>query len=142
MKEFNKNIDTPFKRICSTATLIIGVFMLTTLLNGQTVAPVKLTEVDENIPTYKANPPDPNPMFFFGQGSQGAEGRIYPYPAYNSLTNQKSDKIYHMVYLENEFVKIGILPEIGGRLVSALDKTNNYNYIYTHKVIKPALIGL
>jgi hypothetical protein len=39
-------------------------------------------------------------------------------------------------------VKISILPEIGGRLFSALDKTNNYDFIYKHNVIKPALIGL
>jgi tetratricopeptide (TPR) repeat protein len=47
-----------------------------------------------------------------------------------------------MVYLENEFVKLGILPELGGRLFSAVDKTNNYDFIYRQHVIKPALIGL
>jgi tetratricopeptide (TPR) repeat protein len=130
------------KTLRSFGILMAGVSIIATSINAQQISTVKLTEIDENIPTYLANPPDPNPMFFFGQGSQGAEGRIYPYPAYNSLSNKKSDKIYHMVYLENEYVKIGILPEIGGRLFSALDKTNNYNYIYTHKVIKPALIGL
>ncbi len=138
----DKNVNSLVKLLRSVSLLIIGAFILTSSLYAQTVASVKVTEVDENIPTYRANPPDPNPMFFFGQGSQGAEGRIYPYPAYNSLTNQKSDKIYRMVYLENEYIKIGILPEIGGRLFSALDKTNGYNYIYTHKVVKPALIGL
>jgi tetratricopeptide (TPR) repeat protein len=135
-------ICKPEKRFRSVVIPGIAVFMLITSMNAQQISTVKLTEVDESIPTYLANPPDPNPMFFFGQGSQGAEGRIYPYPAYNNLTNKKSDKIYHLVYLENEYVKIGILPEIGGRLFSAVDKTNNYNYIYTHKVVKPALIGL
>jgi tetratricopeptide (TPR) repeat protein len=130
------------KHLLSFFLLIVAHLMMVTSINAQQISSVKLTEVDENIPTYLANPPDPNPMFFFGQGSQGAEGRIYPYPAYNSLTNKKSDKIYHMVYLENEYVKIGILPEIGGRLFSAVDKTNNYNFIYTQKVVKPALIGL
>ncbi len=103
---------------------------------------VKIYESDEVIPTYTAGPPDPNPMFFFGKQSQGAEGRIYPYPLYDNLTNIKSNKTYHVVYLENEFVKISILPEIGGRLFSALDKTNNYDFIYKHNEIKPALIGL
>jgi tetratricopeptide (TPR) repeat protein len=105
-------------------------------------ARVTISEVNEVIPTYLAGPPDPNPMFFFGQGSQGAEGRIYPYPLYDNLTNIKSDKTYHVVYLENEFVKIGIMPEIGGRLFSAVDKTNNYDFVYHQHVIKPALIGL
>jgi len=111
-------------------------------INNRSFSQVTIKEVNENIPTYMAGPPDPNPMFFFGQGSQGAEGRIYPYALYDNLTNKKSDKIYKMVYLENEYVKIGILPEIGGRLFSAVDKTNNYSFIYTQHVIKPALIGL
>ncbi len=33
------------------------------------------------LPTYLAGDPDPSPMFFFGRASQGAEGRIYPYPS-------------------------------------------------------------
>ena len=103
---------------------------------------VTIREADEVIPTYLAGPPDPNPMFYFGKASQGAEGRIYPYALYDNLTNKKSDKTYHLVYLENEYVKISILPEIGGRLFSAIDKTNNYDFVYQQHVIKPALIGL
>jgi hypothetical protein len=105
-------------------------------------APVKLWEQDEVIPTYLSGPPDPNPMFYFGRQSQGAEGRIYPYPLYDNLTNEKGEQRYHVVYLENEYVKIGILPEIGGRLFSAVDKTDNYDFVYRQHVIKPALIGL
>jgi tetratricopeptide (TPR) repeat protein len=105
-------------------------------------AAVKVYERDEVIPTYLSGPPEPNPMFYFGRESQGAEGRIYPYPLYDNLTNQRGEKSYHLVYLENEFVKIAIAPEIGGRLLSALDKTDNYDFIYRQHVIKPALIGL
>ena len=123
------------------AYLVSGIILsLHSNVIGQSL--VTISETNEVIPTYLAGPPDPNPMFYFGQQSQGAEGRIYPYPLYDNLTNQKSDKTYHIVYLENEFVKIGIMPEIGGRLFSAVDKTNNYDFIYHHKVIKPALIGL
>jgi hypothetical protein len=32
-------------------------------------------------------------MFYFGRESQGAEGRIYPYPLYDNLTNQRGKKI-------------------------------------------------
>ncbi len=104
--------------------------------------PVALREVDEVIPTYLSGPPDADPMFYFGRQSQGAEGRIYPYPLYNNLTNRKADQTYRLVYLENEYVKVGIAPEIGGRLFSAVDQTNNYDFVYHQHVIKPALIGL
>ncbi len=105
-------------------------------------AAVKVSEQDILIPTYLAGEPEPNPMFYFGQASQGAQGRIYPYPLYDTLTNIKSNRTYRLVYLENEFVRIGVLPEIGGRLFEAVDKSNGYNFIYRQHVIKPALIGL
>ena len=94
------------------------------------------------IPTYLLGEPDPNPQFYFGGNSQGAQHRIYPYPAYDNLTTEKKDKTYTMVYLENEYVKIGILPEIGGKIFEAIDKTNGYDFIYNQHVIKPALISL
>jgi tetratricopeptide (TPR) repeat protein len=81
-------------------------------------------------------------MFYFGRASQGAEGRIYPYPLYDDLTDRKEDRHYRIVYLENEYLKVGILPEIGGRVFSAVDKTNGYDFFYRQHVIKPALIGL
>ena len=103
---------------------------------------VRVYEQDTVIPTYLAGAPEQSPMFFFGRQSQGAEGRIYPYPLYDTLTGKKVDKTYKLVYLENEYVRIGILPEIGGRIFEAVDKTNNYDFFYRQHVIKPALIGL
>jgi tetratricopeptide (TPR) repeat protein len=103
---------------------------------------VKVWEEKVTIPTYLIGSPDPNPQFYFGGESQGAQHRIYPYPAYDNLTTEKKDKTYTMVYLENEYVKIGILPEIGGKVFEALDKTNGYDFIYHQHVIKPALISL
>ena len=103
---------------------------------------VRVWEEKVTIPTYLIGEPDPNPQFYFGGNSQGAQHRIYPYPAYDNLTTEKKDKTYTMVYLENEYVKIGILPEIGGKIFTAVDKTNGYDFIYNQHVIKPALISL
>jgi tetratricopeptide (TPR) repeat protein len=103
---------------------------------------VKVSEQTIVIPTYLTGEPEPNPMFYFGRNSQGAEGRVCPYPLYDSLTDIKSNKTYKIIYLENEFVRIGVLPEIGGRLFEAVDKSNGYNWVYRQHVIKAALIGL
>jgi len=121
-----------------------GVFAVAIPLQPRTACAdsVKLSETDEVIPTYKSGPPEPNPMFYFGRDSQGAEGRIYPYPLYDNLTNIRSEQSYHLVYLENKYIKVGIAPEIGGKLFSAVDKTDNYDFVYHQHVIKPALIGL
>jgi tetratricopeptide (TPR) repeat protein len=105
-------------------------------------APVKVWEEQVVIPTYLIGPPEPNPQFYSGGNSQGAQHRIYPYPAYDNLTTEKVDKSYKMVYLENEYVKVGLLPESGGKIFEAIDKTNGYNFFYRQHVIKPALISL
>ncbi len=73
---------------------------------------------------------------------RGPKGDVYPYPLYDTLTNKKVDKTYKMVYLENQYIRIGVLPEIGGRIFEGVDKTNNYDFFYRQHVIKPALIGL
>ncbi len=109
---------------------------------GAQDVPVKMWEEQLMLPTYLAGDPEPNPMFFFGRQSQGAQGPVYPYPMYDTLTGRKVDKSYSIVYLENEYLRIGVMPEIGGRLFEGLDKTNNYHFVYRQHVIKPALIGL
>ncbi|NWG12832.1 MAG: DUF5107 domain-containing protein [Acidobacteria bacterium] len=124
--------------------LCLGLLLLAecALPADEATSAVRAWEEKISIPTYLAGEPEPNPIFYFGRASQGAEGRVYPYPLYDILTGRKVDKAYGMVYLENEYVRIGVLPEIGGRLFEGLDKTNNYDFIYRQHVIKPALIGL
>src|ERR1035441_9029702 len=126
-----------------TACLAASIWLSSgSLLSAPGSPAVKIWEDKITIPTYLAGAPEPNPMFFFGRNSQGAEGPVYPYPVYDTLTGKKVDKTYTVVYLENEYLRIGVLPEIGGRIFEGLDKTNNYNFIYRQHVIKPALIGL
>jgi tetratricopeptide (TPR) repeat protein len=103
---------------------------------------ITVSEEQVVIPTYVVGDPDPNPQFYFGDNSQGAQHRIYPYPMYDNLTTEKADTKYKMVYLENQYIKIGILPDLGGKIFEAIDKTNGYNFFYRQHVIKPALISL
>ncbi|MEX0987057.1 MAG: DUF5107 domain-containing protein [Bacteroidales bacterium] len=94
------------------------------------------------IPTYEVDEPDRIPRFYEGRAYQGAQGRVYPYPIYESLSDKRIVREYDMVFLENEFIKVELLPEIGGRLFGALDKTNNHDFLYKQHVIKPGLIGM
>jgi tetratricopeptide (TPR) repeat protein len=94
------------------------------------------------IPTYKIGTPDKNPMFLEKRVYQGSSGVVYPHPVIDGIFDEKEDKAYTAVYLENRYLKIMILPELGGRLQMALDKTNGYHFIYYNRVIKPALVGL
>ena len=81
-------------------------------------------------------------MFFESRNIQGSKGNIYPHPYIDRLSGEKIDREYEAVILENEYIQMMMLPEIGGRIFAGLDKTNGYDFFYRHKVIKPALIGL
>ncbi|MEG2584589.1 MAG: DUF5107 domain-containing protein, partial [Oscillospiraceae bacterium] len=73
---------------------------------------------------------------------QGSSGKVYPHPVNEAISDEKIDKVYKAIFLENDYLQIMILPEIGGRIQRALDKTNNYDFVYYNHVIKPALVGL
>jgi len=94
------------------------------------------------IPTYPEQPPDKNPMFFEKRVYQGSSGKVYPNPITDRVSSQKSEKTYRAVFLENEYVHLMMLPEIGGRIHIGQDKTNGYDFFYRQNVIKPALVGL
>jgi tetratricopeptide (TPR) repeat protein len=121
---------------------VLGVGMVVGVGDGVRAGGVVVREERVVLPTYVAGEPERSPMFFFGRASQGAEGRVYPYPLYDTLTRRREERAYRMVWLENEHVRLGILPEIGGRLFEGVDKSNGYDFIYRQHVIKPALIGL
>ncbi len=94
------------------------------------------------IPTYMPLPADKNPMFLEKRVYQGSSGKVYPLPFTDRISTEKTDREYQAVHIENEFVRLMILPELGGRIHIGLDKTNGYNFFYRHDVIKPALVGL
>ena len=94
------------------------------------------------IPTYEPAPPDPQPMFLEKRVYQGSSGRVYPLPFIGRIATEKHDRSWQAAHIENEYVRVMALPEIGGRLHVGLDKTNGYDFFYRQNVIKPALVGL
>ncbi|MCL5742972.1 MAG: DUF5107 domain-containing protein [Acidobacteria bacterium] len=82
------------------------------------------------------------PRFYEGRTYQGAKATFYPYPVQDVLTDVKSNVTYRALFLENQYLQICVLPELGGRIFSALDKANGYDFFYRQHVIKPALIGM
>ncbi len=94
------------------------------------------------IPTYGVGQPQKNPLFLEKRVYQGSSGAVYPYPVIERIEETKTGKEYTAIFLENRYLLIMLLPELGGRVQMALDKTNNYHFIYYNRVIKPALVGL
>ncbi len=94
------------------------------------------------IPTYLPAAPDKNPMFLEKRVYQGSSGKVYPLPFTDRIAEKPVDRKWKTVWIENEFIRAMVLPEIGGRIHVLQDKTNGYDVIYNQPVIKPALVGL
>ena len=98
-----------------------------------------------DIPTYGLGAPEKNPLFFEKRVYQGCCGKVYPVPFIDKAYQDDPPRAvtYQAARLENEFVKLVMLPEIGGRIFLGQDKSNaDYDFFYRQDVIKPALVGL
>ncbi len=94
------------------------------------------------LPTYGIGEPEKNPMFLEKRVYQGSSGVVYPHPVIEKILDDKEDKEWDAVYLENQYLKIMLLPQLGGRIQMAYDKTKKRHFVYYNHVIKPALVGL
>jgi len=105
----------------------------------------KITAIRENIsiPTYGLGEPEKNPLFFEKRVYQGSCGKVYPVPFIDKVFDEATAQTYDSARLENDYVRLVMLPEIGGRIFLGQDKVNNdYDFFYRQDEIKPALVGL
>ncbi|QHW31455.1 DUF5107 domain-containing protein [Paenibacillus rhizovicinus] len=89
------------------------------------------------IPTYAVGAPSLNPII-----GEYRQEKPYPYKMQDEIAETKVDKTYEALVAENEYLKLTVLPELGGRLYSAFDKRNGRELFHRNNVIKPQLIGL
>jgi hypothetical protein len=94
------------------------------------------------IPTYPVGEPEKLPVFLEKRIYQGSSGAVYPNPVIEKIYDRKEDREYTGLFLENQYLKILILPELGGRVQMAYDKIRERHFVYYNEVIKPALVGL
>ena len=104
--------------------------------------PVKAWQQEINIFTYLPEAPDPNPMFFEKRVYQGSSGRVYPLPCIDRIATEGRYRSWKALHIENQYLRLMVLPEIGGRIHVGLDMMNGYDFFYRQNVIKPALVGL
>ncbi len=130
-----------FKHIRNTQFVYPFIFF-TLIMGGSLFAQVKMSEESWILPTYKVEPAEKAPIFYTGGNYQGARQVIYPYALNDVISNQKVDHPWKALMLENEYIKLCITPDIGGKIYYATDKTNDYNFIYKNDVVKPSNIGM
>jgi predicted Zn-dependent protease len=100
-------------------------------------APVKVWQGTLTLPTYEEGAPDPNPPFDTYQ----TRSFSYPYTLRTTLTGSKSSHSWRAVFLENEYLKCTVLPDIGGHLYTCVDKISGQPMFYANPSIKKAQIG-
>ena len=100
-------------------------------------AQVRVWQGSLTLPTYEEGKPDPNPPF----DSYSTTQFSYPYTLRKNLTGQKQEHAWRAVFLENEYLKCTVLPDIGGHLYTCIDKVSGQPMFYANPSIKKAQIG-
>ncbi|MFW0767535.1 DUF5107 domain-containing protein [Trabulsiella odontotermitis] len=103
---------------------------------------VKVWQETLSLPTWTTGAEDTNPMFLEKRVYQGSSGAVYPYGVIDTLTGQREMRDYQAVWMENDFIRVLLLPELGGRIHRAFDKVKQRDFVYYNEVVKPALVGL
>ena len=103
---------------------------------------VRVSREPVSLPTYEPAAPERHPMFLEKRVYQGSSGRVYPLPFTDRIAEKRVMHAWDAVTLENDFIRVVILPELGGRIHVGQDRTNGYDFFYRQEVIKPALVGL
>ncbi len=103
---------------------------------------VEIAVEEWTIPTYPIPEAEEMPMFAQTSNHQGTTGNPYPNRVVSKADGKnKSDKKWTVVRLENEYIRLAVIPALGGRIFEAYDKVTGYDFLYRQHVIKPALIG-
>ena len=100
-------------------------------------AQVRVWEGVLNLPAYEEGTPDPNPPF-----DEFASGRFnYPYTMRKEVTDRRAEHQWRAIYLENEYLKCSVLPDLGGHIYTCIDKISGQPMFYANPSIKKARIG-
>ena len=99
----------------------------TSLLQPLFAQQATVTETVETVKTYPFSDPDPvaDPSDLF-----------YPYFRFDGFSAKGTDRQWKVVSLENDYIKLTLFPEIGGKIWGAVDKTTGKEFIYNNHVVK------
>lgn len=116
---------------------VVMAWALAQLAVSPDAATVRVWAGSMQIPTYAEGPANPNPpfdLFSFGRFN-------YPYPLRDALTDRRDIVSWRTLNLENEYLRLTVLPDLGGHVYSCLDKRTGREMFYANAAIKKALIG-
>ena len=121
--------------------LIFSIFVSHSCKSSSSAASARIEERQEVIKTYPFSDPDPVPILArFSQWGQGA--RLYPYFFFDKFNTAGADKSWTVVRMENPYLSVALLPQVGGKVWGATEKSSNRDFLYTNHVLKFRQIAL
>ena len=105
--------------------IVVFIFLLTVLTAAQN-NPATINEYKKVFTTYPFSDPNPLPVM----------GNIYPYFRFDGYTNKPFQQEWKVVEMENDYIKLMILPEIGGKIWAAVEKSTGKSFVYFNHVVK------
>src|SRR5690349_24098846 len=104
--------------------ILLQFFLCFNICQAQQKATIK--EYNKIFTTYPFSDPDPVPEM----------SKIYPYYRFDGYTDKPIQKQWKVVELENDFIKVMILPEVGWKIWTAIEKSTGKRFIYYNQVVK------
>ena len=106
-------------------------FLLLTILIVSTTQAQSVTikEDIQSLDTYGFSKPNPVPIL-------AENPKIFPYFKFEEYEHTSKKKDWKVVTLENEYIKVMVLPEIGGKVWGAIEKSTGEEFLYKNEVIK------
>ncbi len=87
------------------------------------------------IQTYPFSEPNPIPIL-------ARDARLYPYHRFEGYAHEPEMRDWTVVHLENEWIEVWVLPEVGGKVWGARVKESGHEFIYRNEVLKFRNIAL
>lgn len=128
------------KIIALNNAILITIFTLLGFLSGNEVAGQSSTIREETkiIKTYPFSDPNPVPSL----GIDAKVAAFYPYFIFDGFTDKGIDQNWKVVTLENDYIEVTVLPEQGGKVLGAIEKSTGGEFIYLNHVQKFRSIGI
>ena len=88
--------------------------------------PATITESVQKFTTYPYSDPNPVPL----------PPPVYPYYRWDGFTDVPVEKEWKVVLMENDYIQLMIMPEIGGKIWAAVEKKTGFPFLYYNHVVK------
>ena len=120
----------------SRRSFLLAISVVSAVLHGSVFAQTaSISEERRFISTYEYSEANPVPVLV-------SDPRLYPYHKYQAYAVDPVEKEWTVVKLENAYIEVYVLPEVGGKVWGAIEKSSGHEFIYRNEVLKFRSISL